>query len=246
MRVCWNRQTGTFEGRVSLTYGFKSRHSHHKNCTAHFVLCNFCFCFRVTGLESPLRKQSGITILLSEAVMSRFMRITAFLTVAAAICFFVVYHAAGDGVFLTLAIMFGTIAYHFCMRLSVGLLFNIFMNNKADYTKPWFVVGKRKQKLYQWLKVKKWKRFMPTFDPKLFDPAVHSWDEIAQAMCQAELVHETIVVLSFLPIISSVWFGDLAVFIITSVLAALLDLIFVIMQRYNRPRVIRLIKHQSY
>ena len=30
MRVCWNRQTGTFEGRVSTTYGFKSRHSHQK------------------------------------------------------------------------------------------------------------------------------------------------------------------------------------------------------------------------
>ena len=28
MRVCWNRQTGTFEGRVSLTYGFKSRLPH--------------------------------------------------------------------------------------------------------------------------------------------------------------------------------------------------------------------------
>ena len=28
MRQCWNRQTGTFEGRVSLAYGFKSRHSH--------------------------------------------------------------------------------------------------------------------------------------------------------------------------------------------------------------------------
>ena len=27
-RVCWNWQTGTFEGRVSLAYGFKSRHSH--------------------------------------------------------------------------------------------------------------------------------------------------------------------------------------------------------------------------
>ena len=34
MRVCWNRQTGTFEGRVSMTYEFKSRHSHHlKNLT---------------------------------------------------------------------------------------------------------------------------------------------------------------------------------------------------------------------
>ena len=25
LRVCWNWQTGTFEGRVSLAYGFKSR-----------------------------------------------------------------------------------------------------------------------------------------------------------------------------------------------------------------------------
>ena len=29
MRPCWNWQTGTFEVRVSLTYGFKSRFSHH-------------------------------------------------------------------------------------------------------------------------------------------------------------------------------------------------------------------------
>ena len=28
MRECWNWQTGTFEGRVSTTYGFKSRLAH--------------------------------------------------------------------------------------------------------------------------------------------------------------------------------------------------------------------------
>ena len=28
MRQCWNWQTGTFEGRVSLTYGFKSHLPH--------------------------------------------------------------------------------------------------------------------------------------------------------------------------------------------------------------------------
>ena len=33
MRECWNWQTGTFEVRVSLTYGFKSRFSHHMNET---------------------------------------------------------------------------------------------------------------------------------------------------------------------------------------------------------------------
>lgn len=62
-------------------------------------------------------------------------------------------------------------------------------------------------------------------------------------MCQAELVHETIVVLSFVPIIPSVLvFGDLPVFIITSLAAAIIDVTFVIIQRYNRPRIIRHIK----
>ncbi len=30
MRKCWNRQTGTFEVRVSMTCGFKSHLPHHK------------------------------------------------------------------------------------------------------------------------------------------------------------------------------------------------------------------------
>ena len=65
---------------------------------------------------------------------------------------------------------------------------------------------------------------------------MHTWDEIAQAMCQAELVHETIVVLSFLPVAASVWFGAAAVFLVTSLAAAAFDLMFVMMQRYNRGR----------
>lgn len=83
---------------------------------------------------------------------------------------------------------------------------------------------------------------MPTFVPELFDTKKHSLDEIAQAMCQAELVHETIIILSFAPILLTIWFGDFWIFLITSVLAALFDLCFVIMQRYNRPRIVKLIK----
>ena len=59
-------------------------------------------------------------------------------------------------------------------------------------------------------------------------------------MCQSEIVHELIFVLSFVPIIEIVWFGTPLVFIITSILAALYDLLFVIMQRYNRNRILRL------
>lgn len=58
--------------------------------------------------------------------------------------------------------------------------------------------------VYEKLKVKERKRKMPTYNPKLFDPRIHTWNEIAQAMCQAELIHETIVVLSFLPVVSGI------------------------------------------
>ena len=61
-------------------------------------------------------------------------------------------------------------------------------------------------------------------------------------MCQAELVHETIMLLSFVPILAYLWFGALEVFIITSILAAGFDGMFVIIQRFNRSRVINMIK----
>lgn len=96
--------------------------------------------------------------------------------------------------------------------------------------------------IYKFLKIKKWKGNMPTYDPDTFSIEKHSRDEIARAMCQAEIVHEIICVLSYLPIFAASVFGALPVFIITSVLASLYDLLFLIMQRYNRPRILRMIK----
>ena len=146
---------------------------------------------------------------------------------------------------LSLAVTSGTICYHFGMRLLTGLLYSLFMRNKADYRKTWYKLKPWETILYKRLHVKAWKAKIPTYDPDLFDPKKHSWNEIAQAMCQSELVHETIVVLSFLPILSSIWFGSISVFILTSVFAAGIDMIFVIVQRYNRPRIIQILERKN-
>lgn len=155
------------------------------------------------------------------------------------------YKVTSSGILLPLAITSGTIAYHFVMRLMVGLAFHATMRNKADYRKRWYQVSKREMAVYEKLKVKQWKRRMPTYDPALFDPRLHTWEEIVQAMCQAELVHETIAVLSFLPILAGIWLGEYPVFIVTSVLSAACDMVFVIMQRYNRQRVTKLLNRKS-
>lgn len=50
----------------------------------------------------------------------------------------ILYNQTSQGLFLTLAIIFGMTAYHFVMRLLVGWLFENIMHNHADYTRKWY------------------------------------------------------------------------------------------------------------
>lgn len=173
--------------------------------------------------------------------MHKKINLITILCLAAAVISSILFSRFHQDIYLTFAITFGTICYHLGMRLLVGGLFDIGMNNRADYTKKWYQTHSWENKLYQILKVKKWKDKMPTYQPELFSCRQHTWDEIAQAMCQSELTHETCALLSFLPLIASKWFGAFYVFLITSVCSAAFDLMLVIMQRYNRNRIMKII-----
>ena len=177
--------------------------------------------------------------------MSRQLKISAMISLLITILLAVLYKCTSNKIWFSMAVTFGTIAYHLVMRLCVGLGFNLTMNNKADYKKSWYQVSHWEMALYEKLKVKKWKGKMPTYETSLFDPRRHTWEEIIQAMCQAELVHEIIAALSFLPTLAGIWFGDFPVFIITSLAAAMVDMSFVIMQRYNRQRIMKIMGRKS-
>ena len=172
--------------------------------------------------------------------MARGMKWIGAISLLLTLCFFVLYRRTDGGVLLTLTITAGTIAYHFLVRLLVGGIFDAVMHNRADYTKPWYRVSGAEMRFYQKIRVKQWKHKMPTYDAAAFDASRHSWEELLQAMCQSELVHETNAVLSLVPIAASVWWGAFPVFLITSVLGAVFDLLFVCMQRFNRARILKL------
>ena len=124
--------------------------------------------------------------------MPKIMKGIAALSLAVTVVLSVWYQENGLGILLSLAITAGTIAYHFVMRLLVGLAFDTRMKNRADIRRRWYHAGKAELAFYEKLQVKKWKGRMPSYDPAQFDPRLHTWEEIAQAMCQAELVHESI------------------------------------------------------
>ena len=173
------------------------------------------------------------------------MKYTAAVTLLLTILFAWLHHLMDMGVFLPLAITAGTFCYHMAMRLLVGGVVDAVMKNKADYTKWWYRPRAFEEKLYKLLRVHAWKTKMPTYDPELFVVRNRDFDRLAQVMCQAEVVHECIIPFSFLPLLAAIPFGTFPVFLITSLLAALFDLSFVILQRYNRPRVIMLAQRQK-
>ena len=185
-------------------------------------------------IENYRKKGLGILMKKNVFLMTLVSLIGLFASVAA-------YYFSENRAFFSAAITFGTIFYHFAMRLTVGYLIDAIYHNHMNYTRKWFQEKAYERKLYDIIKVKKWKKLLPTFTPQYFNLANRSITEIVQATCQAEIVHEVIMVLSFVPIVFSVWFGSLGVFLITSCISFFFDGIFVIIQRFNRPRLLRLL-----
>ena len=102
--------------------------------------------------------------------MVKFIKIGPVVFLLVAIVCAVGYQVTGTGIFLTMAITFGTTAYHFIMRWMVAFIYNFFMDNHADYRKPWYQVGQWEMKLYEKLQVKRWKNHMPTYTPACLIP----------------------------------------------------------------------------
>ena len=175
--------------------------------------------------------------------MARTMKRIALISVILTPLFFLLQQRFG---FLEpLTITCATTAYHLLMRFAVGGAVNVVMKNRADCSRRWYRLLPFEEKLYRKLGIRRFKDRLPTYDPTLFSLQLHNPLEIAQAMCQAEVVHEIIVPLSFLPLAAAPRLGALPVFLLTSLAAALFDLTFVILQRYNRPRMMRLIEQKK-
>ena len=174
--------------------------------------------------------------------MAKRMKGLALVFTTAAALAFLVYCRQQTGFWQAAAITAATCAYHFAMRLAVGGFYDLLLHNRVDYRLWWFRPRCFEPKLYTALGVKGWKKHLPTYDPNTFSPKLHSWQEIAMATCQSELVHETIMLLSFVPLLAIGRYGAAAVFIITSAAAALFDSLFVVVQRFNRFRLVKLIE----
>ncbi len=168
-------------------------------------------------------------------IMKNIAQITCILTMICVISLYILKIET----FEIFAIVFGTICYHFTIRIVIGNTIDGLFDNVINYKKKCFKTTKMEMKIYKLIGVKKWKDKLPTYYPELFSLRDKTLDKVIMAMCQAEIVHQLNCVFSILTVIASIWFGMLPVFLATGILAGMIDLIFVIVQRYNRTRMIK-------
>ena len=154
----------------------------------------------------------------------------------------------GGSVLIALTTTVGTTFFHFAMRLCVGFAVEKCFPKQIDLQSFWFREHRWEKGFCKRLHVRKWAKRVPTFRPEQFDLHTHTYGDLARQMCLSELVHEVIVLCGFWSLLFCFFFDDplanLAPFLITAILAGLYDLQFVILQRYNRPRVVRLTQRE--
>lgn len=139
-----------------------------------------------------------------------------------------------------------TVLYHFLMRLLVGETVTALCRGRTfPYENFWFRQHRFESGLYRFLRVKSWKNKVITARPRQFDVQQRSAEELLFFMTQAEIVHEICMALSFVPLLLIIPYGAAGVFWLTSSSACLIDGAFVAIQRYNRPRVLRIAKKQN-
>lgn len=169
--------------------------------------------------------------------MEKTMKMAAAVSGCFTVIFILLYKFFGGDIFLSTSISLGTVFYHFAFRIAVGNICDKAIDVSSYQRNEKHYVGKKEMNFYSYIRVKKWKKFIPSYDNSQFDPTLHTWMEIEGAVYRSEIIHKINAVLSFIPVFLSIYFGAFWVFLITSAAGAAADIIFVIVQRFNRGRM---------
>lgn len=147
----------------------------------------------------------------------------------------------GQAVFFVFSLWCGVLFYHIGMRLAVAHL----AKHRYNFRNVWFSEKRFEKPLYKTLRVRRWKKYLPSGNPESYSLENRTLFDVVQTMCRNEMIHEVSALLSLVPILLGIWYGAWGVWITTSLFGSFCDLPFVCMQRYNRPRLVRLMKRRD-
>lgn len=175
-----------------------------------------------------------------------FMYTVIVITVIVSIICFILYYGNiyKNNIILWTGITAFTIMYHFWGRIILNNVSKLFKKN-INYKQWLFKERKFEKKLYKILRVKDWKGKALTYNPESFSLKEYSLEEIANTMAKSEVDHWINEAISLSTMLFAIIWGEFWIFCLTAVAAMIFDSQFIIIQRYNRPRIVKILERKS-
>ena len=169
--------------------------------------------------------------------------VIAAMVLGAVVCFGLYYSSVAPcGAVLWCGIVAFMIVFHFWLRIIMGNVTKLFIINRNHW---WFRERSFEKKLYDILRVKRWKKKALTYNPESFSLKEHSLDDILTVMTKSELDHWVNELISLCSILFALIWGEWWIFILTALAAMIFDAQFIVIQRYNRPRLSKILAKQK-
>ena len=166
--------------------------------------------------------------------------IIAITVITSIICFTLYYGGFFENkIILWIGITAFTIMYHFWVRIIMGNVSKLFKKH-INYNQWWFKEKSFEKGLYKFLRVKKWKGKALTYNPEQFSLKENSLEQIVNTMAKSEVDHWINELISLSTLLFAIPWGEFWIFCITAIVAMIFDSQFIIIQRYNRPRIIKI------
>ena len=161
------------------------------------------------------------------------------------ICFYLYYgNIHKTETILWIGIIAFTIMYHFWVRIIMGNVSKLF-KKYINYKQWWFKEKSFEKGLYKLLRVKEWKDKALTYNPESFSLKEHSLEEIANTMVKSEVDHWINEAISLSTLLFIIPWGRTWAFVISAIVAMIFDSQFIIIQRYNRPRILKVLEREE-
>ena len=184
--------------------------------------------------------------LLNNSGPAIFMYLVIGITLITSVTCFTLYY--GDfyknGITLWTGIVAFTIMYHFWVRIIMGNVSKLFKKH-INYKQWWFKERKFEKGFYKFLHVKEWKDKALTYNPESFSLKEHSLEEIVNTMAKSEVDHWINEVISLSTLLFAIPWGKFWLFLISAIVAMIFDSQFIIIQRYNRPRIVKILEKRK-
>jgi len=142
-----------------------------------------------------------------------------------------------DSTMQSCAVLTGCLAFHLVIWIGSAIIVVGIMKNEANDRCWWFRELSWERRFYRFIKIRRWKRHLPTYAPEYYKYTTMRSRELLGIISQTEIVHEFTALLIFVSLFGVQHLGHFEIIVTIAVIDIAINTVYVFLQRNNRIKL---------